>query len=121
MYGTSTTPTKNNKYSDRSKKNNTTIFHYLASRLRVATVTARLVVISDAGALIALRIQNQNSLVLKMTNIRNGRSLYFIDQDVALVALVALGIQNQDRLLRRRTKIIRFHLAPIGRGCRTVV
>ena len=104
-----------------AKKNNSTIFHYLASRLRVATVTARLVVVSDAGALIALRIQNQNSLVLKMTNIRNGRSLYFIDQDVALVALVALGIQNQDWLLRRRTKIIRFHLAPIGRGCRTVV
>ena len=55
-----------------AKKNNSTIFHYLASRLRVATVTARLVVVSDAGALVALCIQNQDGLVLRMTNIRNG-------------------------------------------------
>ena len=84
MYGTSTIPTKNNKYSDSSNKNNSTIIPYLASRLRVATVTARLVVVSDAGALVALCIQNQNGLVLRMTNIRNGRSLYSIDQDVGL-------------------------------------
>ena len=60
------------------------IFPYLASRLRVATVTARFVVVSDAGALVALRIQNQDGLVLKVTNIRNGRSLYSIDQDLGL-------------------------------------
>ena len=76
--------TMKQKISDNSNYKNSTIFHYLASRLRVATVTARFVVISDAGALVALRIQNQESLVLIMTNIRNGRSLYSIDQEEGL-------------------------------------
>ena len=54
----------NNDLHHETKKTVTTatttrivkIFPYLASRLRVATVTARLVVVSDAGALVALRI-----------------------------------------------------------------